>query len=225
MKRLLSLLLAFGLVLVGCDNTDDDTSSNDMIDDVEDNTEEEEELPEEQLYIIYDYFFSNELRWNMAYKEAEDMIDFANLDDTYSFEPGSKMSGSTGGLVYYGHTSYDGAKHSEKYTFLFPEGILKAYWIEFDSDYKSDLYDYVYLYNQLRNDIVSRYGEPSSEDYVWSDETYKQNEEDWNKAFKYNYLTIETHWTTLEGKDLVIRWNYEKGMYFIVCEKGYIPYL
>lgn len=180
-------------------------------------TPEVEEKKEIANYIIYDYFFDNDLRWNMAYEEGKDTIKFATQDTMHSFNPESNKLGA---LAYYGHSKLN---FPESYVFIFPQGNLKAYWVDFDN--KNSYKDYISLYYEIKQLIIDKYGEPATEDFHWTDTAYKDNESEWNKALKYGYLEIESEWTYLDNMDIVIRFSKDSGYKLIICEKGYIPYL
>lgn len=149
-----------------------------------------------------DYILLKEnMRWNMALEEVKD-IETRELNTQYSFEDREPA-----------YLNYIADKKTDKYNdyvecvYCFSEKKLKAYLCKFNM---SVFWDYKTVYNEIKNKLVETYGECESEDIVWTDTTYQNDEEKWNDAFRYGYVTIQTKWHT-EDTAIILNWNYAEG--------------
>ncbi|MDB1979127.1 hypothetical protein PMZ73_17230 [[Clostridium] symbiosum] len=146
--------------------------------------------------------FPDTMRWNMAPAEVKD-TETRNLDSKYTFE-----SKNPAFLNYKLDKATDKYFDSASIVYCFPDNKLQARWCSFDSN---KILDYRDMYNEIKNVVSSKYGECESENIVWTDTTYQQDDSKWNDAFRYGYVTIETTWHTSDTA-VIITWDYNNDM-------------
>ena len=146
--------------------------------------------------------FPDIMRWNMALAEVKD-TETRKLDSVHSLE-----SKNPAFLNYVPNKTADKYFDSVSIVYCFPDNKLQARWCSFDS---KKISDYREIYNEVKNAVSSKYGEYESENIVWTDTTYQQDDSKWNDAFRYGYVTIETTWHTSDSA-IIITWDYNRRM-------------
>ncbi len=137
-------------------------------------------------------YYNEKIRWGMSIEEVQD-----NLGK------GSPLNREPDVYVRYSPKSDDYFKSSiDEYVYWFRNSQLRAYWF----NYK----DSACLYNEyldIRNTLTEKYGNPSSENYNWKDQTYKNDKDKWADAFRYDDFTIKTTWNK-PNFNIVISWDH-----------------
>lgn len=53
---------------------------------------------------------------------------------------------------------------------------------------------YIDDFEDVKNELIKKYGKPSEDDIDWSNDLYKNDPSDWGKAISYGYLEYNTIW-------------------------------
>lgn len=163
---------------------------------------EYEKKPDKNINYL---LLSSDMRWNMAKAETED------LETREPNLTGSISNGNMSYLNYNLNSDTDKYSSSGSSVYAFMDDKLKAYWTTFDSPSFSD---YKGVYEEIKSFLSQKYGDCESENINWSDTTYQNNEEKWNEAFEYGYVTIKTIWHT-DDSAIIIDWDYKNNMKII----------
>jgi len=204
---LVSLSLA-----VGCSETtniDADMSAESEIVDSEplDDSMLSEEPEPVQIQTNYDNIYLPEwVRWDMDINELKDTEIRAE-----------KRELGSGNVKYYAvePVDTDYFNYNFDYVYGFENEKLKTYFIEYYGDY--------YLlekYNEIKNAVIEKYGKPLTDKVVWTDKTYENDEENFEQAFKYGYVTMNCRWVVGENV-ILLKWDYKNTMYLAYCHKNY----
>ena len=148
----------------------------------------------------FSLYMPEDLRWNISSVELIEKYGTGKIDSAPNF---SKELSWTHPL----YTSPYKSSYVDEYTYLLSNDKLVAYFIEFEEDY-SNPYS---LYKDVKDVLVKKYGNPSSEKFNWTDNTYKDDETKWNDAMRYNHLDIMTVWN-FDGYKLILKWKYKDAM-------------
>lgn len=153
------------------------------------------------------YFDNTDIRWGMSPEELEDVKSvYENYRDWDNAE-GEEV-------IYYYDTVYSNAYNLEDIQYWFYKDNNKLNSCMLDFNESNEIYS---SYEEVRDVLIGKYGQPTSEKLNFSDETYK---DDLEKSLKYKYLEIRTTWTNQPDFDIIIQWG--DGVYTITyCEKGY----
>ena len=92
---------------------------------------------------------------------------------------------------------------------------LKTYFVQYDGGY-----NFLQEYNEIKNAIIEKYGNPSIDEIIWTDETYKNDPDKFDQAFKYGYVTMNCKWAVGENV-VILKWDYKNTMYLAYCHKSY----
>lgn len=158
-------------------------------------------LEEWEYYKQYfSLYIPEDLRWNISSVELIEKYGTEKIDSAPNF---SKELSWTHPLYTSTYKSY----YVDEYTYLLSNDKLVAYFIGFEDDY-SNPYS---LYKDVKDVLVKKYGNPSSEKFNWIDNTYKDDETKWNDAMRYNHLDIMTVWN-FDGYKLILKWKYKDAM-------------
>lgn len=158
-----------------------------------------EAVEESNLDYIY---FPDTMRWGMALAEVKD-TETREMNTSLTFE-----SKNPAYINYTLNSLTDEYSDSASIIYCFEDKILKARWCEFDPD---KVWDYRGVYDDVKTALVSKYGDCESENEIWTDTTYQNDKNEWDRAFKYGYVTIKTVWHT-ENSVIIINWKYDEGM-------------
>lgn len=150
----------------------------------------------------YGLYLPENLRWNISSNELIEKYGTEKIEKAPNFNKELSWahplySDGNGGL------GIDIKEH----TYLLSNDKLSAYFIGFKTNI-SQPYD---KYKKIKTILSNKYGEPSSEKIIWTDETYKGDESKWNDAFRYNHFNILTTWNFSEYK-LMLKWKYGDTM-------------
>lgn len=160
------------------------------------------------------FYLKSDIRWGMSTQEVINVIGTGEESSAPNFNKNLSWiklpCNENTGLL----------KDVDEYTYLFYDSQLIAYKYTFDEDI-SFPYD---TYTEIKEILVEKYGNPKSEKYNWIDETYKNDENNYNDALKYKDVTIETKWL-FDGYELVITWNYDDVLRVAFVKKGYFENL
>lgn len=148
----------------------------------------------------FSLYMPEDLRWNISSVELIEKYGTEKINSAPSF---SKELSWTHPL----YTSPYKSLCVDEYTFLLSNDKLVAYFVEFEKNY-SNPYS---LYKDVKDVLVKKYGNPSSEDFNWIDSTYKDDETKWNDAMRYNHLDIKTVWN-FDGYKLILKWKYKDAI-------------
>lgn len=166
----------------------------------------------------WDYLFlRDDMRWNMALGEVKDKENKVQ-DTLHSLENKNPAY-----LVYEITDDMYNYAFDVDSVYCFIDNKLKAYWCKFDRE-SPNIKNYKKLYEEIKGVIADKYGECNAEDFIWTDDTYKNDESQWNNAFRYGYVTIETTWD-MEGFVVIIRWSYEDGLNVITSSPDNVQQL
>lgn len=137
-------------------------------------------------------YFNEKVRWGMSVEEVQDNL---GKGDPLKKEPDV--------YVRYSPKSDDYFKSSiDNYVYWFRNSQLHAYWLDYE-DSACTYNDYL----DIRNTLAEKYGNPSSENYNWKDQTYKNDKDKWADAFRYDDFTIKTTWNK-SNFNIVISWDH-----------------
>lgn len=148
----------------------------------------------------FSLYMPEDLRWNIS---SVELIEKYGTEKISSVPKFSKELSWTHPLYTSTYKSY----YVDEYTYLLSNDKLVAYFVEFEDDY-SNPYS---LYTDVKDVLVKKYGNPSSEKFNWIDNTYKYDETKWNDAMRYNHLDIITVWN-FDGYKLILKWKYKDAM-------------
>lgn len=99
--------------------------------------------------------------------------------------------------------------------YLFESEKLKTYFIQYSGEK-----NFLQKYNEIKNAVIEKYGVPKNDKVIWTDETYKNDEEKFDQAFKYGYVTMACKW--VKGDNVIIlKWEYKNTMFLAYCHKDY----
>lgn len=168
---------------------------------------EYEEVAKDLNYI----FLQENMRWNMAKEEVKD-IEKREVNTLGSLENGSMSY-----LNYEPNKKTDEYFSSVELIYCFEDDLLKAYWCSYD---ETQISDYRGLYDKIKETVSAKYGECESESVNWTDTTYQNDENKWNDAFRYGYVTIETVWHTADTA-IVINWDYNSTLTVATSELAF----
>lgn len=209
MKKLLCVMLSVIMIFafVGCGseiNIQENTTKQEIttMSTQQTTTQIEATLSPEEQY--KDIFISSKIRWNMALSEVKD-IEKRSLNSNLSNKDSQYLSYKSK------ESSYIDC------VYCFSNEKLVAYWCEFKPKYTNDYLD---LYNTIKSLVTDKYGACDQENINWTDSTYQNNNSKWNSAFKYGYVNIDTRWNINDDTQLIIRWDYNKGMQVITSESS-----
>ena len=102
--------------------------------------------------------------------------------------------------------AYDGKTFAElpcTAYYLFESGALARGEYVFDIEHE-DSNQYIEDFSKLKTALTSLYGEPSSDQEIWTDERFKDSPEDYGLSVAYGYLSYATEWSG-ENRDIVLR--------------------
>ena len=137
-------------------------------------------------------YFNEKLRWGMSIEEVQD-----------NPGKGNPLNREPDVYVRYSPKSDDYLKSPiDEYVYWFRNSQLRAYWLDYE--------DSACTYNNyldIRNTLAEKYGNPSSENYNWKDETYKNDRDKWADAFRYDDFTIKTTWNKSDF-NIVVSWDH-----------------
>ncbi len=162
-----------------------------------------EETAKEHSELTLNYLLPpNFTRWNMAAQEVRDN-ETREEDTLYS-------------TVYNNveYINYKPVKSKDKYassldsTYCFFDNQLKAYWCSYDKEMLSNPMN---VYSEIKEYISNIYGKCEAEEFTWSDTTYQNDQDKWNDAFRYGYVTVKTTWHTSDSA-IIITWDYNNQM-------------
>ncbi|MCB5881060.1 hypothetical protein LIR45_01480 [Lachnospiraceae bacterium EP-SM-12S-S03] len=162
-----------------------------------------EKTAKDHSELTLDYLLPpNFTRWNMAAQEVRDN-ETREEDTLYS---------TVDNNVEY--INYKPVKLKDKYassldsTYCFFDNQLKAYWCSYDKEMLSNPMN---VYSEIKEYISNIYGECEAEEFTWSDTTYQNDQDKWNDAFRYGYVTVKTTWHTSDSA-IIITWDYNNRM-------------
>lgn len=162
-----------------------------------------EKTTEDHSELTLDYLLPpNFTRWNMAAQEVR---------DNETREENTLYSTVDNNIEY---INYKPVKSKDKYassldsTYCFFDNQLKAYWCSYDKEMLSNPMN---VYSEIKDYISNIYGECETEEFTWSDTTYQNDQNQWNDAFRYGYVTVKTTWHTSDSA-IIITWDYNNQM-------------
>ncbi len=213
-RKFLSLISVIGLlgIIIGCSgNTNLDTDISKKLPAADSTASDDSTLSEDpepvQIETNYDNIYLPEwARWDMDINELKDTEIRAE-----------KRELGSGNVKYYAvePVNTDYFNYNFDYVYIFENEKLKTYFIEYSGDY-----NFLEKYNEMKNAVIERYGEPLTDTVVWTDETYKNDEEKFNQAFKYGYVTMNCRWVAGDNV-ILLKWDYKNTMYLAYCHKSY----
>lgn len=148
----------------------------------------------------FSLYMPEDLRWNISSVELLEKYGTEKINSAPNY---NKELSWTHPL----YTSTYKSSYVDEYTYLLSNDKLVAYFLQFKDDY-SNPYS---LYKEIKDVLVKKYGNPSSEKFNWNDNTYKDDETKWNDAMRYNHLDIVTVWN-FDGYKLILKWKYKDTM-------------
>lgn len=164
----------------------------------------------------FDYiYFPDNMRWGMAVAEVKD-TENRNINSLHSIE-----SSNPAYLNYETDKETDEYSTSASIVYCFQDNLLKARWCSFTTE---GIYDYNQVYAEIKAALITKYGECESEEFVWTDTTYQNDETKWNDAFRYGYVTIKTVWHTTDSA-IIIKWDYNNEMSVAFSSLDFESYL
>lgn len=118
------------------------------------------------------------------------------------------------GLVYEG--AYVAGFDANIYYYFNVNGGLYQSIYQFTHDHANET-EFIRDYEEIREQLTEKYGEPSEDEEYWFDDLYKDDPSDWGMAIITGDLAYMTEWNT---KDTTIRMilegdNYEQS--FIIA--------
>lgn len=149
--------------------------------------------------------FKENIRWLMSKEEIDNIVGTTSPIKSNSITYTSKN-----------HSIYNNPYNIKETVYILEQKQLKAYFFNIDKS------GYSYRnYCQIRDILVSKYGEPTIENFNWIDETYKNTPEKWDDAFRYSDFTIQTVWRNNTDFTIVMKWNYDGTCSIAYCQKNY----
>lgn len=222
----LMMCVVMALAMVGCGTyesteatttTGEHTTGDDVKFPVMPTTRKEKETTTEEQTTVEkneekydDIFLPGGMRFGMAAAEIK--------DNETRYEKSNPVIKNTEYIVYRGtRDSY--YEMDVECVYCCIDKKLVSFWCEFDKkSYRIE--SYYDLYQDVKEAIVERYGECTSEEMVWTDDTYKDNKAKWDKAFEYGYVTINTRFDIGNDQVILIRWDYNgNGLMIITTTK------
>lgn len=156
-------------------------------------------------YANNELFYTESIRWLMSKEELENAIGITSPSKSKNITYATKE-----------HSTYNNPYSIKETVYALENKQLKAYFLYINS------FGYTYSnYKNIRDVLVSKYGEPTVENFNWIDEAYKNSPERWDDAFKYSDFTITTIWNNNPNFTLKISWNYDNYCAITYCQKGY----
>ena len=133
----------------------------------------------------------------MSSSEANDKYKF-----TYYFSP--TTYGESSYELYYMYGKLEDLQIYKR-KLLFLNDKLYGYKIQYYDNY-NDIEKPYNTYKKIRDYLSEKFGENNMNEKInVSNEKYKDNEEKYNEALKYNYMSIETNW---ENSQYKVYFNY-----------------
>lgn len=153
------------------------------------------------------FYLPDDFKWKIS---VEELIERYGTSTLYS-PAGYNLSWTK---PLYANVEFNNTYDDVQY--ILSDGKVVAYMVDFN-DKPSKPYE---LYQKTKDILVEKYGDPTSEKFIWNDETYKSDQTRWNDAMRYNHLKILTVWK-FKNYHLDIEWEYGKSMYVGYSLNGY----
>ena len=145
------------------------------------------------------------VRWDMDIREVID-------SEKRIYEKTTEDVTGRRKFLYYAPESTDYSNFD--FFYMFEDDFLKAYSARYTGK------AYLTRYNEVKEVMTQQYGTPMADDTTWTDETYKNDESKWEKAFEYGYLALRSAWQS--GNTMIILdWDIKTRMQLLYCSVNY----